>query len=215
MEITAGHYPQGKFRYLQFGLSSKSRAESAIVYLHGAGERGKELSLVTRYGLPAMLAEGRAVTNCDVVCPQLEEDAVWHPDRVAGFIEAVGAGYESVSLIGFSLGASGVCSLTAAHGAVVAFAMAIAGQGPVSVQVSQAGVRLLAIQGELDPWPDTGNFLSSVRSAGGLAVDVRIAGQGHFISEAALADPTAISMLLEAGVRIAAANAPWQEAAAD
>jgi len=207
MEVTAEYDPQGGFRFLKFGASGQTHSASAVVYLHGAGERGNDLSLVTRFGLPAMLTEVRAVTNCTVFCPQLAEGEVWQPDRVASFIHTVGAPYESVSLIGFSLGASGVCSFTAAHGAIATFAMAIAGQGPATVQVSQAGVRLLAIQGELDPWPNTSNFLASVRSAGGEAVEVELAGQGHFISEEALANPTAVSMLLAAGVCITAANA--------
>jgi predicted esterase len=201
-----GHDPKSGFSYLTFGVPNQAHPASAVVFLHGSGERGSDLSLVTRYGLPAMLAEGRAITNCAVICPQLEEGGAWDADRVAGFLQVVAARYKSVSLIGFSLGGSGVCNVTAAYGAVVTFAMAIAGQGPVSVQVNQVGVRLLAIQGELDPWPKSDGFLASVRSAGGQVTSVKLAGQDHYISEMAFSDPTAVSMLFEAGVRISTVN---------
>jgi hypothetical protein len=202
MRPSIHHDISSGFRFLRFGASDQARGTSAVIYLHGAGERGNDLSIVTRFGLPAMLAEGRAVANCDVFCPQLPEDDVWQPEKVAAFIRSVGPAFKNVALVGFSLGASGVCTLLAAYGAIVPFAMAIAGQGPAATPVSQSGVSLLAIQGDLDPWPDTDDFLASVRAAGGRSVKVEIAGKGHFISEEALADLTAVSMLLAIGVQI-------------
>ena len=207
MYASAHHDHEAGFRFLSFPAAVVSANEAAIVYLHGAGERGHDLSSIMRYGLPAMLSEQRAITNCTVFCPQLEADQVWQPEKVARFIRFVRATSKSVSLLGFSLGGSGVCNLVATHGPVVEFAMAMAGQGPSCIEANQAGVRLLAIQGELDPWPDTGSFLECVRSAGGHAVDVRLGGQGHFISETALSHPVAVEMLRTAGVSISLLNA--------
>lgn len=128
MHASSHHDFDPGFRFLRFPAGLVGAGESAVVYLHGAGERGDDLALITRFGLPAMLYEGRAATNCAVFCPQLEEGQVWQPSRVARFVESVRKTCHSVSLLGFSLGASGVCSLIAERGSVGEFAMAIAGQ---------------------------------------------------------------------------------------
>jgi poly(3-hydroxybutyrate) depolymerase len=187
---------------LKFRPSGAVSSSSLVVYLHGAGERGNDLSLVTRYGLPAMLKAGSASVNCNVICPQLEAGAPWEPGALAAFINKVGAPHQKVSLIGFSLGASGVCNLASEHGAVVALFVSIAGQAPEQVRVNQSGVRLLAIQGELDPWPNTTAFLSSVAASGGEAFDIQLPSQGHFISDESLVHPKTVSMLQAAGVHI-------------
>lgn len=202
MQVTSHSDPGSSFRYLEFRPSGVVASSSLVVYLHGAGERGNDLSLVTRYGLPAMLEARRASVSCNVICPQLEDGASWEPGPLAAFIQKVGAPHQKVSLIGFSLGASGVCNLICEHGAVVELAMSIAGQAPEQVRVNQSGVRLLAIQGELDPWPSTKAFLSSVAAAGGEAFDIQLPGRGHFISEESLVHPKAVSMLEAAGVCI-------------
>ena len=64
IEVSTEYAPQSRFCIQKFGASSQTSHASAIAYLHGAGERGNELLMVTRFGLPAMLAEGRAVTTC-------------------------------------------------------------------------------------------------------------------------------------------------------
>lgn len=206
MQTTADFDTGSGFHFLKFDALDKARSDTAIVYLHGAGERGSDLSLLTRFGLPAMLAEGRASTHGAVYCPQLEENGTWSAERVVRFLRFVQAHHDSVVLIGYSLGASGVCNVVAEFGAVVPLAIAIAGQAPGQVSglvhAEQAGVCLLAIQGDLDTWPDTGTFMAHIRAAGAQAVEVVMPGHGHYISEEALAHPTTVAMLREAGVRI-------------
>jgi hypothetical protein len=54
MEVTTEYDFQRGFRFLKSGASSQTRHQSAIAYLHGAGERSNELLIVTRFGLHAM-----------------------------------------------------------------------------------------------------------------------------------------------------------------
>ena len=200
MNLSCGHEPRSDFRYLAFSELAQPHPVSAIVFLHGSGERGSDLSDVARYGLPAMLSQGRASTSGAVLCPQLEAGREWDPERVATFIRSIDDQYSTKVLMGFSLGGSGVCEVLSAVGAIVPLAIVIAGRGPSRVQADQTGVRVLSIRGDLDDWPDMQSFLSGVQSSGGQVHEVELAGQGHFISETALDDPSVSAMLLDVGL---------------
>lgn len=198
---------QSGFRCVQFWPQGAAERTPAIVFLHGSGERGSDSSLVLRYGLPAMLNEGRALANCAVYCPQLEPDREWQPEEVAKLIDSLHSCHTLLVLIGFSLGAKGICNFTAAYGAKVSCAIAIAGQGPHAVSSSQEGTRFLAIHGELDTWADTAAFVSAVQAARGEARLIEIPGEGHFISEIALCHPEVVRLLAHHGIHISARNA--------
>ena len=203
MQARRGKDPTSGFQFLELRSSNGEQAAAAIVYLHGSGERGEDLRLVTRYGLPAAIAEGRAIANCAVFCPQLEAGAEWEPHRVASFVRQVRQRHAEVALMGYSLGASGVCSVVAHIGPLAGVHVAIAGQAPDNVIASQEGVQLLAIQGELDTWPDTGRLVSSINARGGRATSVLLPGMGHYVSEEAVAHPACTSMLGGIGIEVA------------
>jgi predicted esterase len=153
------------------------------------GERGDDLTMVTRYGLPAALIGHRVSTNATVVCPQLESNAEWQPVHVQGLLSDLKTRYRCVSVVGFSLGGQGVCDVLGEYGAVADLHIAIAGRARELPRASQRNVRFLAISGELDPWPQMPAFVESVRTLNGEAEEVILAGQGHFISELAFHHP--------------------------
>ena len=94
------------------------------------------------------------------------------------------------------------------YGPFVPAAVAIAGQAPAKVQVNQRGMKLVAIQGELDTWPDTREFLASVTAAGGETIDISLPGKGHYISEEAIFHPAVIATLRSAGIEVTAHRDP-------
>jgi len=190
------------FHVLELVPSTAASSDVAIVHLHGSGERGSELEMVTRYGLPAAAREGRALVNCPILCPQLEAETEWEPARIASFVGGVRERFSSVVLIGYSLGGSGLCQTVALHGAVASLHIAIAGQAPERASVAQDGVQFLAIQGELDPWPRTSGLVASINALGGEARSVTLPGAGHFVSEDAIAHPVSMALLKAAGVEI-------------
>jgi predicted esterase len=177
----------GDFPCLQFGPDDHSRP--VVLWLHGVGERGDDLSLVTMYGLPAALVGRRVITNATVVCPQLESNAEWQPARVHGLLSELKSRYRCATIVGFSLGGLGVCEVLSEYGAVADLHIAIAGRARDLPRANQRDVRFLAISGELDPWPQMPAFVKSVRTLNGEAEEVILAGQGHFISESAFHHP--------------------------
>jgi predicted esterase len=175
------------FPCLQFGPDDLSRP--VVVWLHGIGERGDDLTMVTRYGLPAALIDHRVTTNATVVCPQLESHAEWQPARVLGLLSELKARFRCVAVVGFSLGGQGVCDVLGEYGAVADLHIVIAGRARELPRVDQRDVRFLAISGELDPWPQVQAFVEGVCTLNGEAEEVILAGQGHFISESAFLHP--------------------------
>lgn len=188
------------FHCMQFGVSDRSRP--AVLWLHGIGERGVDISLVARFGLPAAMLAGRAVTNATVVCPQLEANAEWEASRVQSLLSDLKKQHSEVVLVGFSFGGLGVCDLLCRGGSVARLNVVVAGRARDLPNIDQSGVQFLAISGELDPWPQMGRFVQRVAELGGAAEEHIIAGQGHFISESGLMHPRFVELAAGAGVEM-------------
>lgn len=191
------------FNYLRFAPEHCQASTPLIVYLHGAGERGSDLSLVTRYGLPALVANGSVLLNCSLVCPQLEANGVWDAERIQQFLKAVSVDPQKTALVGYSLGASGVCAAIGQYGCLAATTIAIAGQAHAElVTANQVGTQFLAIQGELDTWARTRAFVSRVLALGGEAQSVTLQGMGHYVSEDAVFHQSVVGALARIGIEV-------------
>ena len=202
MTYTTIFEARSRFHGIRFGDPSPGTASPALVFLHGSGERGSDLSLLTRHGLPALLQESRASVNCPVYCPQLESEAHWASDRVVAFLDALRPVHRSLVLIGYSWGGMGVCKLLATEPVVLACAIVIAGQSFDRVQGLRTGSRLVTVQGELDDWADTATFAQAMRAAGAEVQALRLANQGHFIAESAMFLPAVTELLAAHNIRL-------------
>ncbi len=87
-----------------------------IMFLHGAGERGKNVEAVKKHGLPKMIAAGK---NFDfiIVSPQCPNDLWWpeHTDVLMALLDEIEAKYrvdtDRVYLTGLSMGGFGTWTL--------------------------------------------------------------------------------------------------------
>lgn len=87
------------------------------LFLHGSGERGTELDLIRRTGLPARLDAGLALPAF-VLAPQCPAGALWNQDlapQLANLLDRVQADHPidpaRVSLTGLSMGGHGAWAL--------------------------------------------------------------------------------------------------------
>ena len=89
---------------------SRSRPWPLLLFLHGAGERGNDLSLVTRHGPPKLIAAGKQFP-CIVVSPQCPQDEQWTPENVGAVLDDVTGictvDPDRVYLTGLSMGGAG------------------------------------------------------------------------------------------------------------
>jgi hypothetical protein len=186
-----------------FSLSALTPSSDAImVWLHGVGERGTDISLVTKYGLPAALVAGRIQASCAVICPQLPLGEEWGCERVVQCLRDAHAGSGPLVVIGYSLGGTGILESVAKMGPLCSLHVAIAGQCRVPVGAAQNGLRLLAIQGEFDIQPGVADFVIDACKRGGFAEDVIVKAGNHYISESALWQPELAAALSLFGVNL-------------
>ena len=190
---------QGNFRCLEFHPAFTPSA--AVIWLHGVGERGSDISLVAKYGMPAELSKGALLTNAAVVCPQLEVDTEWPAARLLALVTELQSEIGPTILVGYSLGGLGVCELLRLCGRGAAAYVAIAGRPRELVSGSMAGVRFLALSGELDPRPLMQEYVRSININGGSAVEVILSKQGHYIAEVALREASFLDLAASSGIR--------------
>jgi|JI10StandDraft_1071094.scaffolds.fasta_scaffold922384_1 pimeloyl-ACP methyl ester carboxylesterase len=203
MEELAHTGPGLEMPYLEFAPDSGLNSQKVIVYLHGSGERGSDLSRVKRHGLPSLLANRSATSNTRVICPQLESGNEWQPQRIFGFVQALRVNRAQLLLAGYSLGGAAVCLALAQYGAQLCqLGMSIAGRCDSARMVPQGGVNFLSVRGEFDVQHTAGTFVEAVRELGGTAREVVLPGEGHFIAEQSLWHADVQSFLLAAGIHI-------------
>jgi predicted peptidase len=83
------HETAGLRYLLHLPTKSESRSDwPLILFLHGAGERGRDLALVAREGLPRIL-ETLPDFPFVVVSPQEEKRNAWRPERLAALLDVV------------------------------------------------------------------------------------------------------------------------------
>jgi len=104
-----------QFDYLLYLPSdcADGRPWPLVVYLHGAGERGSDLAILRRGGLPGLVDRGRHF-DFILVSPQCPADSRWEPDRIVKLIEHVSSSFRvdrsRVYLTGYSMGGFGTWS---------------------------------------------------------------------------------------------------------
>lgn len=204
----ATHLPGG-FSALAFRSTETRPSSAAIVWLHGVGERGNDLNRVAKYGLPAAIAEGCLQTTADFFCPQLELDREWESSRLAELMADVRRQYAGAALLGFSLGALGVCEVLEELGAQADLHIAIAPRMLRLPFVTQVGTHLLTVSGEHDVWPISGEYCRQLQKLGARVDEVVLPNEGHFISESALWHPSSLSALRTVGIELALRCSPF------
>ncbi len=111
-----------------------------ILFLHGSTEKGDNLQILKRNGLPAYLEQARSFPFI-VISPQLPEDQErWDPVEMKALLDAalpdLRVDRDRMYLTGWSLGANGVWRMAAKYPDIFAAIAPVAGWG----DASQAGL---------------------------------------------------------------------------
>jgi len=105
-----------EMQYLIYLPRDHAQQESwpLLLFLHGAGERGKDLELVKKHGPPKLIAGGRDFPMV-VVSPQCPADQWWEPGPLAALLDEVVAKQRidkrRVYVTGLSMGGFGTWAL--------------------------------------------------------------------------------------------------------
>lgn len=173
-----------------------------VVYLHGAGSRGRDLELVRREWLPEQITQGKEY-NFILLSPQCPNNSRWSPSLIAELTEHISSSLsvdrDRVYLTGYSLGGSGTWE-TASHdpGRFAAIAPLCGG-----IDVEQAerlkNIPIWAFHGDKDdvvPIKRSQEIVDAVRNCGGHVKFTVYPGAGHGISGTTYQDSQFFEWLL-------------------
>lgn len=87
-----------------------------VLFLHGAGERGDDLRLVTKHGPPKLIEGGRHFPFI-VVSPQCPKGRSWEPFELTALLDEIGEKYkvdrDRIYVTGMSMGGFGTWAMAA------------------------------------------------------------------------------------------------------
>jgi predicted peptidase len=163
------HLPDG------YDKSAKGRKWPLILFLHGAGERGSDLSLVVKHGPPKLIAAGKDIPAI-VVSPQCPANEWWndHVDGLLALLDDVQKKHnvdpDRVYVTGLSMGGFGTWALLARDGERFAAAIPICGGGNrVGLQRAMK-VPIWAFHGDQDelvPLEESTRLVDMMKGRGG------------------------------------------------
>lgn len=158
-----------------------------IVYLHGAGERGKDISHLYRHGIPKLMKEGTEIPAI-VLAPQCPEWCVWDNvvDKVKAIIDCVveefGVSSDRICITGSSMGGFGTWMMGLTYPSFFAGIAPIAGGG-MSWRTSKLSTTpVLAAHGVIDdvvPITYSRLMVDGVNQNGGNAELIELENYGH------------------------------------
>lgn len=134
--------------------SDGKRRWPLILFLHGSTEKGSNLQIVKRNGLPACLEQARSFSFV-VISPQLSEDQErWDPAEMKALLDAVlpdlRVDRDRMYLTGWSLGANGVWRMATSYPDLFAAIAPVPGWGDLSGVKALKSLPVWAFHGAKD-----------------------------------------------------------------
>lgn len=159
-----------------------------ITYLHGAGERGKNIDHLKRHAIPRLIEENGLEIDAVVLCPQCPADVVWDniPFEIKYIIDLVCQHYQcdtsKLTVTGSSMGGFGTFMMGLTFPNVFAGLAPVAGGGMAWRASNLKTTPVMAYHGELDTGVLPQNsiwMVDAVNANGGHAELEIVKGYGH------------------------------------
>ena len=194
-----------RLRYLLWlpaGYDSAPQPWPLILFLHGRGERGDNLSLVTQQGLPRLLEQGFKLPAI-VAAPQCPADSDWalQDDALLALLDELAArlavDQQRVYITGLSMGGRGSLRLAAANPRRFAALVPICAFRPDVVRIAEDARRLCSVptwvfhgaQDEVVPVEESDQLVAALRECGADVHYTVYPEAGHDSWTAAYAEP--------------------------
>jgi predicted peptidase len=163
--------------YLPEGYGNDVRTWPLVLFLHGAGERGKNLDLVRKYGPPKLIDQGKSFPFI-LISPQCPNDEWWSLPALTGLLDeverqfAVDKTREYVT--GLSMGGFGTWKLAMLYPGRFAAIAPVCGGGDTTKVAALKSVPVWAFHGSKDPVVPLERSESLVRALKAAGGDVRL-----------------------------------------
>lgn len=165
----------------------KNKQWPMVLFLHGAGERGSDVSKVKATGPPRMIADGKQFPFI-MVSPQCPEDSWWdrENDALIGLIDEIQSKYKvdknRIYLTGLSMGGYGTWALSTAEPKRFAAIAPICGGGNPKKASAIKDIPTWAFHGDADnvvPLRQSQDMIDAIKAAGGKPKFTVYRGVGH------------------------------------
>lgn len=188
--------------------ADEEKAWPVVLFLHGAGERGDDLSKVRKWGPPAMIDKGHEF-EAIVISPQCPADSWWEAETKALFLllDQVESRYrvdqDRIYVTGLSMGGYATWAMAGQAPDRFAAAVPICGGGTrwQGRRVGRAKLPIWIFHGEADnvvPTDETHQMLKHLKAAGHDEAKVTIyPGVGHNSWSATYGDEAMWTWLFE------------------
>jgi predicted peptidase len=184
--------------YLPPGYAAEGAPKALVLFLHGAGERGRDLEKLKENGPPKLIALGKAF-DAIVVSPQCPEGSFWteHTETLARLLDDLEARYNvdprRIYVTGLSMGGYGTWDLLIAQPERFAAAIPICGGGRRIRARALVDLPIWVFHGDADPLvplAESIDMFDAIRRAGGTQVRLTVLpATGHDSWTAAYDDP--------------------------
>lgn len=161
-------------RYLPKDYSLDANKEyPVLIFLHGSGERGTDISKVSIHGPPRLAREGKDFPFI-IISPQLPEGALWENGKLDATLKAALAGLKvdksKIYLTGLSLGGMGTFSWAKERPKLFAAIAPVCGMAnPMDANVLK-DIPVWAFHGAKDdvvPYQGSAFIIGSIKDLGG------------------------------------------------
>lgn len=158
-----------------------------LVYLHGAGERGKKIDHVNRHAIPKLINEGKEIPAV-VLCPQCPENFIWNniveevKDITLNVAELFNIKKDRIVITGSSMGGYGTWEMAMCYPEIFAAAAPVSGGGVTFRARKLRNVPIKAYHGDKDEMVEYINsklMVDAVNTFGGNAELISLKDMGH------------------------------------
>lgn len=190
--------------YLPPGHGKDKQRWPLMLFLHGAGERGTDLSVVKKHGPPKLVEKGQSFPFV-VVSPQCPRGVWWDSNVLTALLDEVCAKYavdtDRVYLTGLSMGGFGTWRLAALHPERFAAIVPICGGGDVKDAPRLKDIPTRVYHGGKDPVVRVGlseQMVEAMKKAGAKDVTLTVyPDAGHDSWTKTYDDPELYTWLLK------------------
>jgi predicted peptidase len=151
-----------------------------LLNLHGSGDRGSDLSIVRKHGLPAMIDKGKKLPMI-VVSPQCHSDLSWNEMPLPELLEEMQRKFhvdqQRIYVIGYSMGGFGAWNLAEKIPDQLAAIIPICGGGNTQAAANLVNLPIWAFHGQHDnvvPTEATTEMVTAIEAAGSKKVRMTI-----------------------------------------
>ncbi|MEM7182375.1 MAG: PHB depolymerase family esterase [Spirochaetota bacterium] len=178
-ELNSQTKPLPYILYLPPNYKKSQQKWPLLLFLHGAGERGNDLSLIKRHGPPKLIQNGNFSYPFLVLAPQCPQKSWWpkHSKTLAQLVRTISKTYSvdkrRIYASGLSMGGFGTWSLAVEYPDLFAAFAPICGGGEMKNACVAKNEPIWAFHGEDDPVisvKESKQMVSKIKSCGSTSI---------------------------------------------